>query len=303
MSAVTPKSSRRHEETIVKKVSRRAQHEDHGGNWKVAFADFCLALLCLFLVLWVLGARDEEEVRRKFGVSVVYDGGTGIFDGDSARPVPPAVVEPLADAALAQDSGDDAAPRQYETREDLKKLAATVERLGREANLENNLQAVVTPTGLRVILHDTHRRGIFEFGSAVPDQRFDQLMQRMGQLFAQVGNSLLVVGHTDAVPFRNPAVRSNWHLSGERAMAARTSLMQGGMPISHLLQVVGMADRAPMDTDDPHGAMNRRIEFLVLTRERAKMIEQMFGAPQSVTPLIEGVDAVQSRDGGAAEDA
>lgn len=87
-------------------------------------------------------------------------------------------------------------------------------------------------------------------------------------------------------------MRSNWHLSNERAMAAKQSLHMGGLSTDSVLQVVGMADRAPLDTDNPRAAMNRRIEFLILTRRRAVAIEQMFGAPSQVVPLIDGVNAV-----------
>jgi chemotaxis protein MotB len=295
VSSVTAKAGRGHEQTIVKRVSRRGHHEDHGGNWKVAFADFCLALLCLFLVLWVLAARDTEEANHKLSISAIYDGGAGIFDADTPRPQVPSLVEPLVSMPAAQDGTEAGTTAvSYASDDELRALAADVEQMAREANLQNNLQAVMTPSGLRVMLHDTHRRGIFELGSAVPDKVFEDLMQRMGQLFTKVGNPLLVVGHTDALKYPNPLVRSNWHLSSERAMAALNSLLRGGMSVDQLLQVVGMADRAPLDAGNPRSALNRRIEFLVLTQSRARMMQQMFGTPGSVVPLMDGVDAVQA---------
>ncbi|MFC4762313.1 flagellar motor protein MotB [Dyella koreensis] len=294
MSETPAKAGRKQQETIVKKVSRRGHHDDHGGTWKVAFADFCLALLCLFMVLWVLGARDEQETRIKLAISAIYDRSSGIFDGDLPH-LERSVVDPLNSQPPPRE-GELSGPDRlgYESGEELKQLAAEVEKLGRDANLQNNLQAVMTPSGLRVMLHDTHRRGIFELGSALPERRFEELMRRMGELFAKVGNPLLVVGHTDAVPFRDPGMRSNWHLSADRAMAARNSLLKGGMPAERLLQVVGMADRAPLDMADPRAALNRRIEFLLLTRQRARQLVQMFGTPDEVKPLIDGVDAVHT---------
>lgn len=47
--------------TIIKKVSKKGHDEAHGGAWKVAFADFVLALMCLFLVLWILAARSSRR--------------------------------------------------------------------------------------------------------------------------------------------------------------------------------------------------------------------------------------------------
>lgn len=300
MSAGAGKSGRQHHETIVRKVSRRGHDEDHGGNWKVAFADFCLALLCLFMVLWLLASRENEEAARKQAISAVYDGGSGIFNGTDEPGLPTdtdlsSSEAPAADASSAQKG------EPYASDAELKALAQELEKEAGEAHLETNLQVVMTPAGLRVMLHDTFRQGIFGLGSAMPDPRFGQLMERMGQLFSRIGNPLLVVGHTDAFQFPDETLRSNWHLSSERALAARASLMRGGMPAGHLLQVVGMADRAPLDSKDPHSALNRRIEFLVLTRERARSMVQMFGAPEAVVPLIDGVDAAGPDAGNASE--
>ncbi len=36
-------------------------HVRHSGAWKVAFADFTLAMMALFMVLWIVGVVSEEE--------------------------------------------------------------------------------------------------------------------------------------------------------------------------------------------------------------------------------------------------
>ena len=53
-----------HEQTIVKRGGGKHKHDDHGGAWKVAFADFCLALMCLFLVLWLMAVRNQESLEH-----------------------------------------------------------------------------------------------------------------------------------------------------------------------------------------------------------------------------------------------
>ena len=53
-----------HDQTIVKRGGGKHKHDDHGGAWKVAFADFCLALMCLFLVLWLMAARNTESLEQ-----------------------------------------------------------------------------------------------------------------------------------------------------------------------------------------------------------------------------------------------
>lgn len=49
-----------HEIIIVKHGG--GDHEDghHGGAWKIAFADFMTAMMCFFLVMWLINAANEE---------------------------------------------------------------------------------------------------------------------------------------------------------------------------------------------------------------------------------------------------
>jgi chemotaxis protein MotB len=49
--------------TIVIKKIQAAPSGAHGGSWKVAFADFMTAMMCFFLVMWLMGA--DEEVKKE----------------------------------------------------------------------------------------------------------------------------------------------------------------------------------------------------------------------------------------------
>jgi len=301
-AAMPPKRGGRrgeHVDLIVKRAVRRDHDDDHGGSWKVAFADFCLALMCLFLLLWVLGARDEEEARLKLGEmadSVVYDGGSSVLNGAPVI-LDTAVMPDGLTPRTAGKEGDDVKRTQpiADTQDALHALAERVRVLGEEAGLLDNLQTIVTPMGLRVMLHDTDERGVFVSGGGTPSEPFRPMLTKLGALMGAVGNPMLVIGHTDSVPYRSLGFgsRSNWHLSGDRAMSARRWLLEGGMRSGQVLQVVGMADRAPL-ADDPRAAVNRRIEFLVLTPERARMIQTMFGRPERVVPLVNGINAASA---------
>lgn len=292
--ALPARASRAGEAEVIKRAARgRGHDEDHGGTWKVAFADFCLALMCLFLVLWLLSTR-EEEAARKLGQSMAYEGGTGVLVGEGGERDERGLGRVPTATPLGEDTRQEVAePRFYESREELEQLAERLRQLGVEAGLQDNLGLAVTDQGLRVMLHDTDRRGVFRLGSAVPNERFRELLRRLGGVFAGVGNPIVLVGHTDAVPYRDSrGARSNWHLSSERALAARALLMEGGMPDAAVLQSVGMADNAPLTPEDPTAAVNRRIEFMILDAGHADAVRRMFGVPLSPQRLIEGVDMV-----------
>ena len=61
------------------------------------------------------------------------------------------------------------------------------------------------------------------------------------------------------------------------------------MPETSVLQVTGMADSAPLDTEHPTAAVNRRIELVVLTSAQSRAVAAMYGAPRQSWPMTDGV--------------
>ena len=293
------------EQTVVKRLFRRqADEEGHGGAWKVAFADFCLALLCLFLVMWLLAVRQEQNLEQllKSMESQLMDGGRGHIPeviGHARGSMIDRAVAP-GDAAGAGARGipatTEATPAvrtRYESAGELAELAKLIMQMSQDAGLASNLQWVVTPYGLRIMIHDTDKEGMFEVGGTDPSTGFRALLQKMGPLFSRIENQMLIVGHTDArqYPEAGPGGMSNWLLSSERAMAARRYLLAGGMPEHSVLQVVGLADGSPLNADDPMAPENRRIELLILTKQQARQVNLMYGAPADPPArIMDGVD-------------
>ena len=45
-------------------VKKHAAHDDeHGGHWKIAYADFVTAMMAFFLVMWLINAVSEKQRR------------------------------------------------------------------------------------------------------------------------------------------------------------------------------------------------------------------------------------------------
>lgn len=286
-----------HEETIVKRVSGKHDDDGHGGAWKVAFADFCLALMCLFLVLWVLAARSQEEMQEVVKTANMIEEGRESMLDDTGGPRGSLIDReplPVGEGGSTTPNSDPQmrmSKTRMETAADQKELASIIIQLSEEAGLAGNLQTVITPFGLRIFLHDTDKVGMFERGSAEVQGPFRTLLRKMGPLFAKIDNQMLIIGHTDSLQYANhdEGLFSNWSLSSQRALAARIQLLRGGMPGRSILQVIGMADRAPLDTTDTVADINRRIELMILTPQQSKTISAMFGKPASSQLLQEGV--------------
>ncbi len=292
------KLNEKHEATIVKRGGGRHHDDDHSSAWKVAFADFCLALMALFLVMWLIATREKEALQ-----TVARDAASGLIEGVGGKPQiagQPAgsLIErfqlPHSGNGPGSGPGSPSAPRvAYESPSELAALSKALTDMSAEAGLSSNLAAVVTPAGLRVMLHDTDKQGMFMRGSALPTGRFARLLRKMGPLFAQMENQMLIVGHTDAARYAagDRGGYSNWALATDRAMAARAELLTGGMRGQTVLQVVGMADRAPLDPANALAGVNRRIELLILTRAQSRAVSAMFGAAGAGDAQIKDVAA------------
>jgi chemotaxis protein MotB len=301
------KPHEKHEETIVKRGGGKHAHDEHGGAWKVAFADFCLALMCLFLVLWLMASRNTESLQQILTQSDgnKTDQGKGVMPEAVGGPRGSLIerfpmprsgnsdVEGREEQSTQQNPQQAPSKVSYETKEDLQLLAKALQKMSEDAGLSSNLESIVTPYGLRVMLHDTDRQGMFVRGSAIPTGKFQQLLRKMGPLFARMKNQMLIVGHTDSLQYEDTshAAFNNWNLSSNRAMSARAQLLAGSMPADSILQVVGMADRAPLDTKHASAGVNRRIELLILTKSQAAAVANMFGMPGNAETLTPDADA------------
>jgi len=53
----------KHEIVIVRRNLGDMDEGHHGGVWKIAFADFMTAMMCFFLVMWLISAADEKTKK------------------------------------------------------------------------------------------------------------------------------------------------------------------------------------------------------------------------------------------------
>ena len=140
---------------------------------------------------------------------------------------------------------------------------------GALADLARQLAIDQTPEGLRIQLLDEDRTAMFATGSAVPNDRARQLLQKIGPVLSRLSEHIAIAGHTDATPFRGTD-RSNWELSADRANATRKLLMEAGIPDARFESVSGVADRDPLLPADPLASANRRIAIVVLRAAAGK---------------------------------
>ncbi|MEK0361452.1 OmpA family protein [Pseudomonas sp. CBC3] len=270
-------------EIIIKRRSKKGHGDEHGGAWKVAFADFTLAMMALFMVLWIIQPQ-MEKTNPSYGEmesNPLIDGGAGIFDGTSTSPLeldgvpvrPPQTEETDNRASKSEEDGS----RNYGSTEELKKLAELMREVASEVDALANLEVDVVPQGLRILIKDDQQRFMFQRGSATLNPHFQKLLGVLAGVLAKVDNKLIISGHTDATPYRQKNGYNNWNLSGDRALRARRALVDAGLAERSVLQVTAQADIMPLRPEDPQNGANRRVEILLLTASAEALYKELFG--------------------------
>lgn len=271
-------------EIIIKKVKGHG-HGHHGGAWKIAYADFVTAMMAFFMLLWILGATNEQQrkgIADYFTPTVIQlqnsGGSNGLFGGKSVvapdgtsvrpetegrRPVTAAGSDnntPSPDREQGQ--GRDAQRKAFEQLTQLikRKMAADPTLKG----LQGQVKFVKTRDGLRIDLVERADFTMFALGTAAPTQAAGRLVQTVAQAISDTPNRLTVRGHTDALGFSRSGDKSNWSLSTARADATRRLLMGAGIPGERFRRIEGVADTDPYVKDNPTDPRNRRISITLL---------------------------------------
>ncbi|WOD12239.1 flagellar motor protein MotB [Pseudomonas sp. NyZ704] len=274
---------------IVKRISRKGDGH-HGGAWKIAFADFAVAMMAFFLVMWLLSTATPEQLKM---ISGYFNDPVGFSEGGSPFAIDlggtPTVApdRTLNDSEEIESDVDESQPLPTDA-ESIKTLAEQVEKLELDMllqELQNKIDVEpvlqrfkdqilleITQDGLRIQIVDAENRPMFASGSAQLQPYFEEILLALSDTIAVVPKKISVGGHTDAQPFVGRRGYGNWELSTERANAARRTLLIAGYPENQLARVVGYADSALFDRNQPLNPINRRIDIVVLNKQAEEKI-------------------------------
>lgn len=176
-------------------------------------------------------------------------------------------AQPATDQVAAQKPEDAVEPTEQEPGEATRQLAEEIRQeiidaFGRDSELNKTLTVTAQTEGVMISVTDELNYGMFEVGSAVPQQQLVLAMEKIGQALSEHAGRIRINGHTDGRPFRSVDY-DNWRLSTARAHAAYYMLVRGGMDETRIREVAGFADRDLKIADDPFADANRRIEIFL----------------------------------------
>jgi chemotaxis protein MotB len=226
-------------------VRKKSDHHDdeHGGAWKVAYADFVTAMMALFIVLWLLSA--SEKVQKAVGGYFQDPTGKGRQTGTTSAGV-----------------GETLSLTEKQLKEIQDKIQQAMKQIPAFKDMQNQIKMTITAEGLRIDLLETKGGLFFATGNPTPTVAGGELLKVLAGELVKLPNKIVIEGHTDSTPYGRPDY-SNWELSADRANAARRILSESGLDPSRISQVRGFADQRLLLKDDPTNPSNRRISIIV----------------------------------------
>lgn len=263
---------------IVKKVTVVAAGH-HGGAWKVAYADFVTAMMAFFLLLWLLGATNENQrkgladyftptlvkLRQESAGSNGMLGGSSITDADNypnrAGQTGTKGITIPRDTAGGPKEGGERIKRLQQLQQ---RLAAKLAEGKVDARIAKQVRLIDTSEGIRIDLVDDANFAMFQLGTTVLTSDAAQLLKAIGGVIAPEPGAVSIRGHTDALPWRGGIGANNWSLSAGRAEATRQALLRQGIAENRFRKIEGVADREPLARDKPEDPRNRRISILLM---------------------------------------
>ena len=281
-------------EVVIRwKKQKHAPH--HGGAWKIAYADFVTAMMAFFLLLWIIGATNEDQrkgIADYFTPTVIQmknsGGSNGVIGGRSLmvedgvaphpatrghRPTPTSGGGgggPLDTETTSPDKATAPGAQRKADEEKFNKVERIINaRLAGDPTLKGlkgQIRFVRTRDGLRIDLVERADFSMFASGTSVYTGEAAALVRTVAKALTGVPNGLTVSGHTDGVGY-SAGGSNNWTLSTARADATRRTLSASGIDSKRFRRIDGVADTDPFNPADRLDPRNRRISVTLLYRQ------------------------------------
>jgi chemotaxis protein MotB len=280
------------EPEVVYRKKKGHGHAHHGGAWKIAYADFVTAMMAFFMLLWIIGATNEDQrkgIADYFTPTIIQmknsGGSNGIMGGRAlasedgtaphaqlAGPRPVAIAGgggggPMDAEIASKDSKVNPGNRREADETRFRKVLNIIDkRLAGDPTLKGlkgQVRLIRVQDGLQIDIIERADFTMFATGTSVFTPEALALMRTVAAAVAETPNRLIVRGHTDSVPF-DKGEANNWSLSTLRADATRRLLADAGIPENRFRRIEGVADTDPYNPEDGKDPRNRRISITLL---------------------------------------
>jgi chemotaxis protein MotB len=246
---------------IIKKINK-GHAGAHGGAWKVAFADFMTAMMCFFLVMWLMGADEETKkaIANYFTTATIFKGGSDSLGKNGSAPNTSNSILNGGEGQLEETQvAEPARPRPVYLQEH-----KVLSKLVTEIFDGNAFSEDFTAEYLKFAIPGNL---VFQFGSTEISFEGKKYLAKLADVFKNYEGSVSIVGHTEKG--EGETDQANWDLAFKRAMAIRNSLIKDfRVRPDQLIPEARSATAAASDEDDRGVNVNRRVEFILRHRNQ-----------------------------------
>jgi chemotaxis protein MotB len=248
---------------VVKKIV--AGHAGaHGGAWKVAYADFVTAMMCFFLVMWLMGADEDTKAEISHYFNHPNTPWRQGRDPDSQS------AHPMGERAGAGDSilkGADGEVPESMVSDPVRPVSdALSEYTDLKSKIQSELDAVAY--GMDISM-DTLRFSVAEeelFAGQSVDLRSDAgaVLDKIGKVLSRFPGFLNIEAHIDDES-AGPGGLSAYEFTMARAVSVMHYFVHHSYMQEERISPMGRGSRRPYSKDhtDEGVKKNRRIEFIL----------------------------------------
>jgi chemotaxis protein MotB len=223
-----------------------AEHDKRkeiGNIWLIIFSDITTNLMLFFLMLFAMTRMTATERQT--------------------------VVAGMESTVVNQSARDQA---ELERKAKLEREAAAIKRLQdsvTDGRLAGKANIAVGEQSVKIALNP---ETFFSLGSAKLNPGTVSVLESLVGLLQPFPNDIIIEGHTDNIPVRGGAYRSNWELSVARAVGVVNFFTAGGIDPKQLI-AAGYGEFHPSvpNDSDVNRARNRRIEITIVRQPRSTL--------------------------------
>jgi chemotaxis protein MotB len=275
---------------IIKKLIKKVGHAGHhGGAWKVAYADFVTAMMCLFLLLWLVNADPSSkaviaEYFRQPSTSGPTDGNVFVFGG-AKKPTDPGRFEggssflEFEKLSLTRENKEQI--RKLIEEEFKKQLESTV-----DDELYDRVKISLTEDGILIELKENDQEPLFNSGSSSLTTSAIRIVDKLSIALRNKTAPIIISGHTDSQKYQLGAY-DNWNLSTDRAHAVRKRALYAGIDPKRIVEVAGYADTQLKLPEAPFASINRRITLLLLQEGEEQKLKPKYINPEEENEILQ----------------
>ena len=244
--------------TIVIKKVQGGHGGAHGGAWKVAFADFMTAMMCFFLVMWLMGADEEvkQEIAHYFNhPNTPYKAGR---DPQSKTVTP--LGERKGDGESMLKGAEGAVPEEL-VQSPLREMKDAIEEKLGDVAFGLELDAEIDMLKFSLLGDE-----VFEEGTTDIKPEAKSKLDQIGRLFQKHQGYILVEGHLDSK--KSMTGEDPYLFSTARAIAVMNYFTrpQKGKPAGSVMDENrfcprGVGSKRAWSVSGGDSSRNRRIEF------------------------------------------